>query len=216
MRLIVYDLDGTLVDTQEDIAASANHMLTTLGRPAIPVNQVREGVGHGIAYLVQQCLGSDDPDLLAKAMRIYRAHYAEHLLDRSRLYPGTREILEHFKPRRQAVLTNKPNPYSRDLLHGLGIGGYFSEVVGGGDGGLPKKPDPAALLGLMERAGAAPGETLFIGDSPVDIETGRRAGAMTVAVTHGFCDADDVLAARPDRFAGDFGVLLALALGESW
>lgn len=216
MRLIVYDLDGTLVDTQEDITASANHMLAQLGRPAVGTDQVRQGVGRGIAYLVGQCLGSDDPELLARGMRIYRAHYAEHLLDRSRLYPAARDVLELFKGRRQAVLTNKPNPYSRDLLRGLGVDGYFAEIIGGGDDGLPKKPDPAALLGLMQRAGAAPGETLFIGDSPVDIETGRRAGVMTVAVAHGFCDAEDVLQAGPDRFAGDFGVLLAMALGETW
>lgn len=217
MELIVYDLDGTLVDTQEDITASANHMLAQLGRPPAAVDQVRQGVGRGIAYLVAQCLGGEeDPELLAKAMRLYRAHYAEHMLDRSRLFPGARDVLEHFKDRRQAVLTNKPNPYSRELLRGLGVDGYFTEIIGGGDDGLPKKPDPAALLGLMERAAAVPERTLFIGDSPVDVETGKRAGVMTVAVAHGFCDAEDVLEAGPDRFAGDFGVLLALALGEAW
>ena len=122
---------------------------------------------------------------------IYRAYYAVHLVDQSRLYPGAVAVLTHFSARRQAVITNKPEPFSRDILRALGIEAFFCQIVGG-DSDYPKKPDPASIRAVMETWGALPAETLFIGDSPIDIETGRNAGVLTVGVTHGFSDEDEL------------------------
>ena len=214
-QLILYDLDGTLVDTLEDIAQAANHMLREMHAPTLPPSDVRRYIGHGLHELVKGCLKTDDPASIERGSKIYRAYYTTHLVDHSRLYPGAQEVLEHFKSRRQAVITNKPNPYASDILRALGVAGYFFEVVGG-NSAYPKKPHPGSLLAIMERAKAAPQETVFIGDSPVDIETGRQAGVLTVCVTHGFSDAHEIRAAAPDVMVDSFPDLLALAAREGW
>jgi phosphoglycolate phosphatase len=215
VRLVVYDLDGTLVDTLEDITASANAMLAALGEPAIGAGEVRRYIGRGLPELIRQCLKTDDPDRLKAGARAYKTHYREHLLDRSRLYPGADMVLRRFTGRRQAVLTNKPNPFTRELLRGLGIEQYFADVIAG-DSAFPKKPDPQALESLMAAHGAPGQATLFIGDSPIDVETGRRAGARTAAVLHGLTDEQELRAARPDVVVADFRELLARADAEGW
>ena len=214
-RLILYDLDGTLVDTLEDIAQAANHMLRALGAPTLPASDVRRYIGHGLHELVTGCLKTADPASIERGSKIYRAYYTAHLVDHSRLYPGTQAVLEHFKTRQQAVITNKPNPYANDILRALGVADYFVEVVGG-DSTYPKKPHPGSLHAIMARAKAGPQETMFIGDSPVDIETGRRAGVLTVSVTHGFSDVHEIRAAAPDAMVENFHELLALATREGW
>lgn len=216
-RLIVYDLDGTLVDTLEDIAASANFMLEQLGLPVVPAFDVRAYVGRGVRELVARCLGTGEPEQVGRGLRLYRAHYAVHLLDRSRLYPGAQEALEHFRKlgRPQAVITNKPDPYSIRILEGLGIAGYFTAIIAGG-GAYPKKPDPASLRALMEQHGAVAAETVFVGDSPVDVATGRQAGALTVALTHGLAGSEELRVAAPDAVIGGFRELVALASAGGW
>jgi len=215
MRLIIYDLDGTLVDTLEDIAQAANYMLGELGSPPVAAQQIRRYVGRGVQELVTQCLRTADERRINRGIKIYRAYYAQHLLDYSRLYPGAREVLEHFKGRKQAVVTNKPNPYSRDILIGLGVADYFVEIIGG-ESEYPKKPAPEALISLMEKNRARPMETLFVGDSPIDIEAGRRAGVLTVVVSHGFAGTQEVAAAQPDLVVDSFKDFLKLAVAHGW
>lgn len=216
-RLIVYDLDGTLVDTLQDITASANYMLHTLGRPPVTVEDVRVYVGRGVRELVRQCVGNPGDADIHSAILVYREHYGRHMLDTSRLYPGAHELLDHFDRlgRTQAVITNKPNPYSTQILTALGVSDRFLQIIGGDDG-YPKKPDPASLVAVMAEARVAPAETIFIGDSPVDIETGRRAGVFTVAVTHGLATPEELAAARPDATAAGFAELAELARAQRW
>ncbi len=214
-RLIIYDLDGTLVDTLEDITQAANHMLGQLGAPPLPARDIRSSIGRGVRQLVQHCLKSEDPTQIERGVTIYRAYYAQHLADHSALYPGARELLEHFKTRRQAVVTNKPNPFSRDLLAALGVADYFLEIVGGDDG-FPKKPDPASLRALMEREGIVAGDAIMVGDSPVDVEAGRRAGVMTVGIAHGFSERSELTAASPDALLNNFEEFLTHAKREGW
>jgi phosphoglycolate phosphatase len=214
-RLILYDLDGTLVDTLEDIAQAANHMLRELREAARPASDVRRYIGHGLHELVRGCLNTADAARIERGVAIYRAYYTAHLVDHSRLYPGAQAVLEHFKARRQAVITNKPNPYARDILRALGVADYFFEVVGG-NSAYPKKPHPGSLRAIMERAKIAPQDSVFIGDSPVDVETGRHAGVLTVSVMHGFSDAHEIRAAAPDAMVENFHELLALATREGW
>lgn len=211
----MYDLDGTLVDTREDIARAANHMQAAMGLAPLPREEIWAHVGLGVSQLVQNCLGTDDPQTIEEGIRIYRAHYAEHLLDHTVLYPAAQEVLEHFRDKRQAVVTNKPNPYSREILAGLGVSDYFFEIVAG-DSGFAKKPDPQAILGLMRRANAPAGETLLVGDSPIDVETGRRAGVKTASVAHGFSAAEDLERACADWMVKDLGEFLELARRQRW
>lgn len=214
-RLIIYDLDGTLVDTLEDIASAANHMLSAMGAPRVHASEVRGYVGHGQYEMVRNCLKTDDAARIEAGARLYRAFYTEHMLDHSRLYAGARKVLEHFKTRRQAVITNKPDPYSSRILEALGVAGYLAAIVAG-NSRYPKKPDPAAVLALMAQAQVRPDETLFIGDSSVDVETGQRAGVMTVGMTHGLGDEAELRRAGPDRLVDGFPGLLAMARDEGW
>ena len=214
-RLIVYDLDGTLADTLEDIAQSANHMLRQLDGAPVAASEIRGYIGRGVRELVRGCLKTDDERRIGLGVRVYRAHYAQHLLDHTRLYPGTQALLDHFRPRAQAVITNKPNPYSQQIVEALGIARYFSQVIAG-DSTYPKKPDPSSLRALIVSREVSPGETVFIGDSPVDIETGKQAGVLTIATEHGFSDAAELMAAGPDEVVRDFAELLALVKRQGW
>ena len=214
-RLIVYDLDGTLVDTLGDIVQAANHMLGELGSPALAAGDIRRYIGSGVQELLTHCLKTDDPARVAQGVTLFRAYYTAHLVDHSQLYPGARTVLDHFRARRQAVITNKPNPYASDILHALGVADYFCEIVGG-ESAFPKKPDPAALLALMEQARVGPPETVFIGDSPIDVETGRRAGVTTAMVLHGFSDEAELRVAEPDVLVKDFSELLRAAKQAGW
>ena len=214
-QLIIYDLDGTLVDTREDIARSANHMLAEMGLSAISKEEVARYVGRGLFQLVQSCLKTDDPKKIEKGAKIYRAYYAEHMLDHSELYSGAREILEHFKGRKQGVLTNKPNPFSEDLLKALGVGNYFEMIVAG-DSEYPKKPSPAAVHAMMHRWKISAQDTLFIGDSLVDIETARNAGVEIAVVSHGFSSRKELQSASPEILVSGFQELLEKLKGLQW
>ena len=214
-RLVVYDLDGTLVDTLQDITNAANYLLSQMQAASLTPNQVRRFVGRGIHQLVGECLKTDDAGLVAEGMRIYRAYYQQHLADNSKLYPGARQALDYFKTRVQAVISNKPNPYSTDLLKALGVEGYFMDIIGG-DSPYPRKPDPASLNAVMERAGVSPHEAVMIGDSPIDVEMGRQAGVAVVTVTHGLADRDELVAAQPEAIVDSFQALIALAKTQGW
>ncbi|MCM8776498.1 MAG: HAD-IA family hydrolase [Candidatus Omnitrophica bacterium] len=196
-KLIVYDLDGTLVDTRDDIASAVNHALWQLGFPVLNRPEVCRFVGRGLHYLIGHCLGVEDPDTVERGAKLYREYYAAHLLDHSRLYPGAKEVLEYFKLRKQMVMTNKPNPYARDILEALGVAGYFVKIVAGNDE-YPHKPSPDAVLAMMNAEAVQPEDVLFVGDSPIDIETGRNAGILTIVLSHGFSTEDELKSAAPD------------------
>ena len=215
VKLIVYDLDGTLVNTRRDIAEAANHMRRRMGLGALSEKEIAGYVGLGVQRLVENCLGTADPSRVKEGMDLYRTHYAEHLLDNTALYPGVQEVLDYFRPRRQAVITNKPSPYSQKILESLGVAPYFSEIIAG-DSGYPKKPDPDSLMALMIREGVKGYDTVLVGDSPVDVETGSRAGVCTVAVTQGFSERGDLEQSKPDHLIGDFRDLLSLAQKRTW
>ena len=214
-RLIGYDLDGTLVDTRRDIAQSVNEMRRRMGKGPLPLSRIVGFIGKGLEQMVSDCLEEKDPGRIRQGMAIYQPHYADHLLDHSRLYPRAKDLLEYFKVRQQAVLTNKPEGFSRRILEGLGVAGYFVEIAGG-DSDFPRKPDPTALLSMLDRHRVKPAEALFIGDSDIDVETGRNAGVLTVAVRHGLGDARALRASAPEICVKDFRELMALAQRRGW
>ena len=214
-RLILYDLDGTLVDTLEDITSAVNHTLRMLQLPAVAADEVRGYVGRGVRQLVQRCIKMEDPKRLEYGMQVYLAYYARHMLDHSRLYPGVEPFLEQFASRQQAVITNKPNPFSQQILEALGIARHFIEIIAG-DSGYPKKPSPESARALMQRTGVAASDTVFIGDSPIDVEAGRSAGIMTVGLTQGLTDESELRAAHPDLVVSHLTELLDLAVQQNW
>lgn len=214
-KLIIYDLDGTLADTARDIVASANHMRLVFGLGPLSHERVSGYVGQGLHYLVKNCLETEDSKTVEKASKIYREYYGAHMLDHSRLFPGAAEFLAHFKERSQAVLTNKPDPFSKDLLHALGVGGFFFEIIPG-NSQFAKKPSPESIFWLMKKVDALHDEVLMVGDSSIDIETARSAGVMAVCLTHGFSHANELKSLNPDVMTDSFQDLLRIAIEKGW
>lgn len=199
LPLVVFDLDGTLVDSSADLAGGVNAMLARLapGTPAIPVETVRAFIGSGARVLVARSLEHAGVAVPAEdALPVFLEEYGKRLTDHTRFYPGVEDALARLSGCTLAVLTNKPGDMSRRILEALGAGSRFFRVYGGGD--LPaRKPDAAGLVKLMEEAGAPPRQTVMVGDSAIDVRTGRAAGAVTVGVTYGF-DPDSLAAEAPD------------------
>ncbi|HOW58165.1 MAG TPA: HAD-IA family hydrolase [Candidatus Omnitrophota bacterium] len=214
-KLILYDLDGTLVDTRRDIINSVRYALQTLNGPQLTDDEIKDCVGTGLHALIKKVFRTEDEKLADKGSKTYREHYKLHMLDHTQLYPGAKEFLEYFKNRKQAVITNKPNPYSSQILEALGVAHYFIAILAG-DNGLPFKPDPAAIHHLMDETGATETETLFVGDSQIDIEAARNAGVEIVTLSHGFVSEPVLREAKPDYLVSDFSELLRLAHEKKW
>lgn len=188
---LIFDLDGTLVDTKDDLAAATNHMLAVLGLPQLTLSQVASFVGNGARVLVEKALGPDQAHLVDCGFEVFMRYYSAHLLDHTRLYGGIDSLLSEIRRLGVvlSVLTNKPETPSRAILSGLGLDPLFIDVVGGDT--LPvKKPNPQGVLYLQRQANIALQETLLIGDSRVDYDTGVAAGVAVCGVTWGFGAAD--------------------------
>ena len=187
IRLVVFDLDGTLVNSSRDLARATNALLRELGGSALPEEAVTAMVGEGAAVLVRRALSAAglDPHTPG-ALERFLVLYDAVLLDNTRPYDGTVELLEWMIPRVPvAVLTNKPARATERVLEGLGLTRFFRQVIGG-DTPFGRKPDPAALLHLTEASGGAASETILVGDSPIDLATARRAGARICLARYGF------------------------------
>lgn len=198
LKLLVFDLDGTLIDSAQDLCNSVNATLTHFDRPPLPDTQVATFIGNGAQMLVRRALAADDgvePDeaLLARAYAFFLDYYREHKLDYTYAYDGVLEALAalrnvHDQPgapaRVMAVLTNKPVRPAQAICEALGLAPYFLNVYGGNS--FPtKKPSPDGLFSLMQEANARPEQTVMIGDSRVDVETARNAGAWSIGCTFG-------------------------------
>ena len=185
-RLIAFDLDGTLIDSRRDLADAANDLIAELGGLSLPEDAIAAMVGEGATLLVRRALTAAGLTEPSDAVARFLAFYDARLLNYTRPYPGIIDVVrlagEHA---RVAVLTNKPKGPTERILAGLGIRDLFDDVVGG-DGPLPRKPDPAALFALMEAAGAGRQATLLVGDSPIDFRTARNAGTRCCLVSFGF------------------------------
>jgi phosphoglycolate phosphatase len=184
---LVFDLDGTLVDSRRDLADSANAMLARYGAAPLPEDRIVSMVGDGAPTLVQRaCAAAALPTVPDDALDCFLALYDARLLDNTRPYPGTPEVLESLADRATlAVLTNKPGAQSVRILEGTGLLAFFHHVVAG-DGRWPRKPNPQGLEWLMKQAGATPASTMMIGDSIVDLRTARAAGVPIYLARYGF------------------------------
>jgi phosphoglycolate phosphatase len=186
--LLVFDLDGTLVDSRRDLADAANALIVERGGAPLPVDTVASMVGEGAAMLVGRALRAArvTRDDLDAALSRFLALYDERLLAHTRLYDGTHEALQALRARVPlALLTNKPQRPTERILDGLGIRALFTSVIGG-DTAHGRKPDPGGLLSLSAAAGATPAQTVMIGDSAIDLRTARAAGTRVCLVRYGF------------------------------
>ena len=208
IRLLIFDLDGTLVNTLEDITHSVNFTLGRLGRPLLQLDTVRQYVGDGMEMLLTRSLGGH-AGLLEEAKGIYTNHQSRNLVVSSRLYPGVRETLEHFRSLPLAVVTNKTLEFSEPLLEQLGIRPYFGMIIGA-DAGLPLKPAPDAFLSIMRNLAVPKEHTVVVGDGTTDIRAGKAAGITTCAVTYGFRSEEELRRAGPDHIIHDFSELKGL------
>ncbi len=197
VELLIFDLDGTLVDTRQDIANSVNHVLSQFGLPPKSMQDVIKNVGDGVHKLLARSLASELMDETEKAVSLFKAHYGNHLLDFSRCYPGVEEVLSHFENKKLAIISNKPEALTLEVAQGLKLASRFSHILGGDS--LPTlKPSPEPLNHVMLATGTAPGKTIMIGDSPSDILAGRKAGTLTCAVTYGFRTNKQLAPTEPD------------------
>ena len=185
--LVVFDLDGTLIDSRRDLADSTNQMLESFGRPALDVEAVAGMVGEGARLLVARALAASALDVpVDEALDRFRAIYDRRLLQHTRLYAGVAEAVAAAAARSSlAVLTNKPERPSRRLVEAFGLDAMFQWILGG-DSRFPRKPDPAGMLHLVDAARVTIDRTLLIGDSFIDVETGRRAGVKVCGAAYGF------------------------------
>jgi len=193
IKLVIFDLDGTLIDSRLDLVHSVNAALRHIQRPELPDDVIASYVGDGAPILIQRALGGEaiDEALIRKGLEFFLTYYREHKLDHTTVYPGIREALASIQnsgngaPRRMAVLSNKPVNTSRAIVEALGLGPYFAQIYGG-NSFATKKPEPEGALKLVGEAGVRPDQAAIVGDSHVDVRTGRNAGLWTVAVTYGF------------------------------
>ena len=219
MHLIIFDLDGTLIDSLRDLAASANEMLSTYGAGPRPTDEIAGMIGDGAKRLVERALAAAGLDPGEReALDRYLAIYERRLLDSTRPYDGMIDVVAAAGRRSPlALLSNKPEALSRRLLDAFDLTRHFSWIVGG-DSGFERKPDPSSLRFLMAASGATPESTLFVGDSVVDAETARRAGVRLCLVDFGFARLPRTFAFGPGEFsaarAADVGNAIALFLGD--
>jgi phosphoglycolate phosphatase len=193
IKLVIFDLDGTLIDSRLDLVHSVNAALRHIGRKSLPDEVIASYVGDGAPILIQRALGGETVDeaIVRQGLQFFLSYYREHKLDHTTVYDGIKDALAAVQSaskgtsRTMAVLTNKPIVPSRAIVEALGLGPFFSQIYGG-NSFASKKPDPEGARHLLEENGVCPEEAAIVGDSHVDVETGRKAGLWTVGVNYGF------------------------------
>ncbi|MFZ0952331.1 MAG: HAD-IA family hydrolase [Candidatus Sulfotelmatobacter sp.] len=217
IKLVIFDLDGTLIDSRLDLVHSVNAALRHIGRPELPDDVIASYVGDGAPILIKRALGGEavEEAVVRQGLQFFLSYYREHKLDHTTVYSGVHEALtavqltSNGNPRTMAVLSNKPVVPSRAIVEALGLGPFFRQIYGG-NSFASKKPDPEGARKLLEENGVRPEETVIVGDSHVDVETGINAGLWTVGVSYGFAphtleeQPPDVLVDKPEELAEVF------------
>ena len=212
VKLLIFDLDGTLIDSRLDLIHSVNAMLRHLGRTDLPGDVIASYVGDGAPTLIRRALGDPrDEGVIKAGLEHFLTYYRAHKLDHTHVYDGVKDMLtvlhnSNGVRRQMAVLSNKPVIPSRAIVEALGLAGFFTHVYGGNSFST-KKPDPKGAQTILKETRTRPEETLMVGDSSVDVITGRNAGLWTCGVTYGFaphtlCEAPpDVTIDKPHELA---------------
>jgi len=217
IKLVIFDLDGTLIDSRLDLVHSVNAALRHIGRASLPDDVIASYVGDGAPILIQRALGGEavDDAIVRQGLQFFLSYYREHKLDHTTVYAGVKDALAAVQrtsngaPRKMAVLSNKPVVPSRAIVEALGLGPFFTQIYGG-NSFATKKPNPEGACKLLEESGVRPEEAVIVGDSHVDVETGHNAGLWTVGVSYGFAphtleeSPPDVVVDTPAELAGVF------------
>jgi len=210
IKLLIFDLDGTLIDSRLDLVHSVNAALRHLSRPELPEDMIASYVGDGAPMLIRRALGdeADNETLVRSGLEYFLSYYKEHKLDHTIVYDGIEDALRTIRnghngqSRKMAVLSNKPVNPSRAIVNELGLGKFLSPVYGG-NSFATKKPDPEGALTILQETGSRPEETLIVGDSGVDVNTAKNAGMWSCGVSYGFAphtlvaDPPDILVDSP-------------------
>lgn len=207
VKIIMFDLDGTLVDSSLDIANSLNFALEPYGIGQVSVKETIGMVGEGLTKLIEKVLGDGSARLVPEALDRFVGYYSEHLTEFTLPYPGVRETLEYLGSYKKAVISNKLEALSKRLLEELGLAKYFDLILGS-DSVEEKKPSPKPIIKVLESFSVGINEAVIVGDSNYDIDAGKAAGIRTIAVSYGFRDTDTLKGA--DFIIGDIGELLPI------
>lgn len=213
-QAVLFDLDGTLIDSRGDIAAAANHARAAFGLPPLSEEAVGAFVGRGVRHLAAGVLETGEEDRIEQGVQVLMDHYRAHPVDRTTVFPGAFELLSVLKEREVdlGVVSNKPEAVTGRVLEALGLTPYFAVVLG--HEATPRaKPHPDPLLLALERLGSSPAASALVGDSPVDVEAARAAGMRVAVVAHGFSSRKDLEAAGPDWIAGNLEGLRSFLTG---
>jgi phosphoglycolate phosphatase len=209
LRALIFDLDGTLIDSKRDLILSVNAMLRELRRAELPEDTISGYIGHGAPQLVARALGGTaTEEELKRALQFFLGYYEEHKMDNTVAYPGVSEALAQLSDLPMAVLTNKPVRISVRILEALGLNHYF-RLVYGGNSFETKKPDPFGAKTILREFAITPGAALLVGDSEVDVQTARNAGMPAAAVNYGF-GVHDRSAYPADIYLDHLGELVTL------
>jgi phosphoglycolate phosphatase len=216
MDLLIFDLDGTLIDSRLDLAHAVNATRAHMGMTQLDFERVYSYVGNGAPVLIRRALGAQATELeVEEALEFFLEHYREHALDYTKLYPGVKESLERLEAagKRMAVLTNKPVGMSKAIVEGLGVAGHFFQVYGGNSFDF-KKPNPIGVETLMRQTGVDRERTVMVGDSAVDVNTAINAGVRSCGVTYGF-QPETLKEPKPDVLVDRMEQFVDWVLGKS-
>jgi len=209
--VLIFDLDGTLVDSKKDLTASVNYIRTRFDLPVLTEQEIARFIGNGALMLIRRALDTKaTEDNVQTGLQMFLSYYRAHMLDSTSLYPGVRETLDRLSDCKLAVLTNKPVHFSCAMLDGLGIYRRFAAVYGGNSFDH-KKPDPVGIYQILSDTKGQREKTWMVGDSAVDVLTGRNAGVNTCGVTYGYA-TETFKDAQPDFLIDRFAELERLVL----
>lgn len=206
VELMIFDLDGTLIDSRQDIANAVNHTLREIGLKEKSMEEISSYIGTGVEDLIRKSIDGKADCCFEKAFSIMSEYYRKHSFDNTRLFPGVKDILEHFKSKRKIIITNRKREYAVEMLKALNIYDYFEYVAGGDNLGC-MKPSSCPLEKAMQKFKMNKEKTIMIGDMHIDILAGKKAGIATCAVTYGIGKKEDIIKAGPDYIINDIAEL---------
>ena len=195
--ILIFDLDGTLIDSRKDIANAVNHTRKLFNLGELDTFFIASHIGNGVKNLIQKSISELESKDLEKALKIFQEYYGEHCVEETTVYPGVSDVLKYYESKKMAVVSNKPSPFTERILKEKKLISYFQLILGE-ESHPKKKPDPASLLHVIEKLGGKPETSCMIGDWITDIEAGKRAGMITVGCLYGIGNQKELKEFQPD------------------